>query len=132
MLQNVINAGTGNRVRRAPYNIIAPMGGKTGTTNYNADGWFMGFTPELVSGVWVGGDERYIHFNTMAQGQGASMALPIYGLYMKKVYADKSLPYSQTARFPEPPAGFVACDKEDFGDPVVTSEPEEAFEGAFE
>ncbi len=93
ILQNVINSGTGSRLRRAPYNITAVMGGKTGTTNYNADGWFMGFTPNLVSGVWVGGDERYIHFNRMAQGQGAAMALPIYGLYMKKVYADKSLPY---------------------------------------
>ena len=106
ILQNVINSGTGSRLRRAPYNITAVMGGKTGTTNYNADGWFMGFTPNLVSGVWVGGDERYIHFNRMAQGQGAAMALPIYGLYMKKVYADKSLPYSQTLQFPEPPAGF--------------------------
>lgn len=84
ILQNVINSGTGSRLRRAPYNITAVMGGKTGTTNYNADGWFMGFTPNLVSGVWVGGDERYIHFNRMAQGQGAAMALPIYGLYMKK------------------------------------------------
>ena len=112
ILQNVINSGTGSRLRRAPYNITAVMGGKTGTTNYNADGWFMGFTPNLVSGVWVGGDERYIHFNRMAQGQGAAMALPIYGLYMKKVYADKSLPYSQTLQFPEPPAGFSPCYKE--------------------
>ena len=112
ILQNVINSGTGSRLRRAPYNITAVMGGKTGTTNYNADGWFMGFTPNLVSGVWVGGDERYIHFNRMAQGQGAAMALPIYGLYMKKVYADKSLPYSQTLQFPEPPAGFSQCYKE--------------------
>lgn len=99
MLLNVVDGGTGNRVRRAPYNIYAQMGGKTGTTNYNADGWFMGFTPELVSGVWVGGDERYIHFNNMANGQGAAMALPIYGLYMSKVYADPSLPYSQNATF---------------------------------
>ena len=59
----------------------------------------MGFTPDLVSGVWVGGDERYIHFNTMAHGQGAAMALPIYGLYMSKVYADPSLPYSQNSTF---------------------------------
>lgn len=99
MLLNVVDGGTGNRVRRAPYNITAQMGGKTGTTNYNADGWFMGFTPDLVSGVWVGGDERYIHFNTMAHGQGAAMALPIYGLYMSKVYADPSLPYSQNSTF---------------------------------
>lgn len=132
ILQNVINSGTGSRLRRAPYNITAVMGGKTGTTNYNADGWFMGFTPNLVSGVWVGGDERYIHFNRMAQGQGAAMALPIYGLYMKKVYADKSLPYSQTLQFPEPSAGFSPCYKESYGDAPAAETPVEAIDNAFE
>lgn len=132
ILQDVINSGTGSRLRRAPYNITAVMGGKTGTTNYNADGWFMGFTPNLVSGVWVGGDERYIHFNRMAQGQGAAMALPIYGLYMKKVYADKSLPYSQTLQFPEPPAGFSPCYKESYGDAPAAEAPVEAIDNAFE
>lgn len=132
ILQNVINSGTGSRLRRAPYNITAVMGGKTGTTNYNADGWFMCFTPNLVSGVWVGGDERYIHFNRMAQGQGAAMALPIYGLYMKKVYADKSLPYSQTLQFPEPPAGFSPCYKESYGDAPAAETPVEAIDNAFE
>lgn len=132
ILQNVINSGTGSRLRRAPYNITAVMGGKTGTTNYNADGWFMGFTPNLVSGVWVGGDERYIHFNRMAQGQGAAMALPIYGLYMKKVYADKSLPYSQTLQFPEPPAGFSPCYKESYGDAPAAETPVEVIDNAFE
>ncbi len=132
ILQNVINSGTGSRLRRAPYNITAVMGGKTGTTNYNADGWFMGFTPNLVSGVWVGGDERYIHFNNMSQGQGAAMALPIYGIYMKQVYADKSLPYSQTAKFPDPPAGFSACHKESYGDAVEEEAPVEAIDNAFE
>lgn len=132
ILQNVINSGTGSRLRRAPYNITAVMGGKTGTTNYNADGWFMGFTPNLVSGVWVGGDERYIHFNRMAQGQGAAMALPIYGLYMKKVYADKSLPYSQTLQFPEPPAGFSPCYKESYGDAPAAETPVAAIDNAFE
>ena len=132
ILQNVINSGTGSRLRRAPYNITAVMGGKTGTTNYNADGWFMGFTPNLVSGVWVGGDERYIHFNRMAQGQGAAMALPIYGLYMKKVYSDKSLPYSQTLQFPEPLAGFSPCYKESYGDAPAAETPVEAIDNAFE
>lgn len=132
ILQNVINSGTGSRLRRAPYNITAVMGGKTGTTNYNADGWFMGFTPNLVSGVWVGGDERYIHFNRMAQGQGAAMALPIYGLYMKKVYSDKSLPYLQTLQFPEPPAGFSPCYKESYGDAPAAETPVEAIDNAFE
>lgn len=110
LLQGVVDGGTGGRLRRPPYNLTAPMGGKTGTTNSNSDGWFMGFTPQLVSGVWVGGEERYIHFNTMAYGQGASMALPIYGLYMSKVYADKSLPYRQDVTFPSAP--FDLCERE--------------------
>ena len=109
ILLNVVDSGTGNRLRRAPYALTAQIGGKTGTTNFNADGWFMGFTPELVSGVWVGGDERYIHFNTMADGQGAEMALPIYGRYMRKVYNDKTLPYSQSTAFAFPP-GISLCD----------------------
>lgn len=108
MLMNVVNEGTGHRLRGAPYNLTAEIGGKTGTTNFNADGWFMGFTPDLVSGVWVGGEERYIHFNTTADGQGAEMALPIYGRYMRKVYNDSSLPYSQAKRFEFPP-DFVMC-----------------------
>ena len=109
ILLNVVDSGTGSRLRRAPYALTAQMGGKTGTTNSNSDGWFMGFTPELVSGAWVGGEERYIHFNTMANGQGAEMALPIYGKYMQKVYADKTLPYSQESRFTFP-ADVTICD----------------------
>ena len=133
ILQNVINAGTGNRLRRAPYNITAKMGGKTGTTNFNSDGWFMGFTPSLVTGVWVGGDERYIHFNTMAQGQGASTALPIYGRYMTKVYADKTLKYKQDEDFPAPPPGFTPCFKESFGtDSIVAPVTIEAIENVYD
>ena len=101
MLRAVINEGTGGRVRRL-YHITADMGGKTGTTNNNSDGWFMGFTPSLVSGCWVGGEERDIHFDRMADGQGASMALPIWGIYMNKVYADKTLGYSQEEKFDFP------------------------------
>ncbi|MDE6286990.1 MAG: penicillin-binding protein, partial [Muribaculaceae bacterium] len=130
ILLNVVDGGTGNRVRRAPYNITAQMGGKTGTTNFNADGWFMGFTPELVSGVWVGGEERYIHFNSMAEGQGASMALPIYGRYMSKVYADPSLPYKQDKRF-NFPATADLCGGELYGD-FEPDEAEEAIEGMFD
>ena len=107
MLRAVINEGTGGRIRRL-YHITADMGGKTGTTNRNSDGWFMGFTPSLVSGCWVGGEERDIHFDRMADGQGASMALPIWGLYMQKVYADKSLGYSQDECF-DVPEDFDPC-----------------------
>ena len=132
ILQNVVDGGTGGRLRRAPYNITANMGGKTGTTNYNADGWFMGFTPELVTGVWVGGEDRYIHFNSMANGQGASMALPIYGKYMNSVYADKTLPYSQDVRFESAP--FDLCEKVDFGDfeDEEAREVKESISGAFD
>jgi penicillin-binding protein 1A len=107
MLRAVINEGTGGRIRRV-YNIKADMGGKTGTTNNNSDGWFMGFTPNLVSGVWVGGEERDIHFDNMKDGQGAEMALPVWGLYMNKVYADKSLGYSQADTFAIP-HGYDPC-----------------------
>ncbi len=101
MLRNVVDHGTGVRVRYK-YGIKAPMGGKTGTTNNNSDGWFMGFTPSLVSGVWVGGEDRAIHFDNLAEGQGASMALPIYALYMQKVYKDTSLGYLETEQFDIP------------------------------
>lgn len=132
MLQSVVDAGTGNRIRRAPFNITAPTGGKTGTTNDNSDGWFMAFTPSLVSGTWVGGDERYIHFNGMALGQGASMALPIYGRFMSKVYADPTLPYSQNERFPSPT--FDLCEKQFYGEAVdPDSHADEAsIEGVFD
>ncbi len=132
ILLNVVNSGTGNRLRRAPYNLTAEMGGKTGTTNFNADGWFMGFTPQLVSGVWVGGDERYIHFNGMVDGQGASMALPIYGLYISKVYADESLPYKQDQKFSFP-SNIDLCDKEFLGEFVDESTPtESSIDGVFD
>lgn len=129
MLMSVVESGTGASLR-GRYGISAQMGGKTGTTNSNSDSWFMGFTPDLVTGVWVGGDERYIHFNTMALGQGARAALPVYGLYMQKVYADKKLPYRQDSKFTFP-ASFEACGGEiwtDSGEEVQT----ESVEGIFE
>ncbi len=106
MLRAVVNEGTGGRVRRL--GVKADMGGKTGTTNYNADGWFMGFTPSLVSGCWVGGEDRDIHFDTMLHGQGASMALPIWTKYMVKVLGDKSLGYDENETF-QLPEGFDPC-----------------------
>ena len=106
MLRAVVNEGTGGRVRRL--GVKADMGGKTGTTNYNADGWFMGFTPSLVSGCWVGGEDRDIHFDTMLHGQGASMALPIWTRYMVKVLGDKSLGYDENETF-QLPEGYDPC-----------------------
>lgn len=101
MLRAVVDGGTGSRVRFR-YGLNMPMGGKTGTTNNNSDGWFMGFTPSLVNGCWVGGEDRSIHFDNMTNGQGASMGLPIWALYMQKVYADKELGYSQAEQFDIP------------------------------
>lgn len=101
MLRGVADGGTASRVRFR-YNMHMPMGAKTGTTQNNSDGWFMGFTPSLVNGCWVGGEDRSIHFDSMAEGQGASMALPIWALYMQKVYADQDLGYSQEEQFDIP------------------------------
>ncbi len=111
-LKAVIDEGTGGRLRYK-YNIAGEIGGKTGTTNRNSDAWFMGFTPQLVSGVWVGGEDRDIHFDSMQMGQGASMALPIWAYYMKKVYKDKSLPYDSTTVF-DIPEDFNPCEKDDY------------------
>ena len=129
MLRAVINEGTGGRVRRL-YGITADMGGKTGTTNNNSDGWFMGFTPSLVSGVWVGGEDRDIHFDTMVNGQGAAMALPVWGLYMQKVYKDKSLGYSQEERF-NIPEDFDPC-KDTLMDNSSSSEDNTGLDAIFE
>lgn len=101
MLRAVMDHGTGVRVRYK-YGIQAPMGGKTGTTNNNSDGWFMCFTPSLVNGAWVGGEDRAIHFDNLAQGQGASMALPICALYMQKVLSDSTLGYDPHEQFDIP------------------------------
>lgn len=108
MLRSVMDGGTGSRIRYR-YGLRGPMGGKTGTTQNHSDGWFMAFTPSLVGGCWVGGEERSIHFDTMNEGQGASMALPIYGLFMQKVYADQTLGYSDTEAFEVPPQYANPC-----------------------
>lgn len=108
MMRGVINEGTGRRIRYV-YKITADMCGKTGTTQNMSDGWFIGCTPTLVTGCWVGGEECDIHFDAMRYGQGAATALPIYGLYMQKVYADESLPYSEKEMF-DIPDGFNPCE----------------------
>ena len=107
LLKGVVDGGTAGRLRYK-YNFTGEIGGKTGTTNRNSDAWFMGFTPQLVSGCWVGGDDRDIHFDSMRMGQGATMALPIWAYFMKKVYRDKTLPYDPNAKF-DLPEGFDGC-----------------------
>ncbi|MBQ9339711.1 MAG: transglycosylase domain-containing protein [Paludibacteraceae bacterium] len=101
MLRNVVDHGTGVR-NRFKYGLKVAMGGKTGTSQNNSDGWFMGFTPSLVSGCWVGGEDRAIHFDNMSDGQGANTSLPIFALYMQKVFADESLGYTEDEQFEIP------------------------------
>ena len=111
LLQGVVDGGTAGRLRYK-YHFDGQIGAKTGTTNRNSDGWFMGFTPELVSGVWVGGEDRDIHFDNMQLGQGASSALPIWAIFMKKVYADISLGYNSQSKF-DIPDEYNPCLKQD-------------------
>lgn len=101
MMRSVIDSGTGMRLR-GRYALRGQMGGKTGTTNDNSDGWFIGYTPKITAGVWVGGEDRYVRFASMALGQGANMALPIWGIWMKKVLADESLGITVSDQFTYP------------------------------
>ena len=126
MLKSVVDGGTASRRRRI-YNLKGEIGGKTGTTNNNSDAWFMGVTPTLVNACWVGGDDRDIHFDTMVMGQGAAMALPIYGLYMQKVYADKQLGYNENAVF-DMPDGYDPCNFVNDALETGDNEIEEIFE----
>lgn len=98
MLRGVIDGGTGSRIRFR-YGFKGEIGGKTGTTQNNSDGWFMGFVPNLVAGAWVGGEDRSIHFDYTADGQGASMSLPVWAIFMKKVLANPELGISESDRF---------------------------------
>ena len=107
LLKGVVDGGTAGRLRYK-YNFTGEIGAKTGTTNRNSDAWFMGFTPQLVSGCWVGGEDRDIHFDTMRMGQGATMALPIWAYFMTKVYRDTSLPYDETVKF-DLPEDYTGC-----------------------
>ena len=111
LLEGVVTGGTGVRLRYK-YKLMNPMGGKTGTTQKHADGWFIGVTPDLVGGVWVGAEDRSIHFQNLANGQGASMALPIWAKFLLKAYADPRLKMSD--RPFDRPAGInkrLDCDE---------------------
>lgn len=118
LMEGVTQSGSGSRLRHTwrggdpvykkvvtgyPYGFKNPIAGKTGTTQNNSDGWFMGMVPNLATGVWVGGEDRATHFGSTAYGQGATMALPIWAIYMKKCYEDESLNISKS--------GFVKPDK---------------------
>jgi len=100
LMKGVVLEGTAGRLRRT-YKFSKPVGGKTGTTQNNSDGWFIGFTSDLTTGVWAGGEDRQVRFRSTAQGQGANMALPTWAIYMNKVYGDPELQY-QGAEFEKP------------------------------
>lgn len=141
LMEGVTQSGSGSRLRGTgregsaiyknavtgyPYNFTNPIAGKTGTTQNNSDGWFMGMVPNLVTGVWVGGDDRATHFSSTGYGQGATMALPIWGMYMKSCYADKDLDVS-TGSFKRPPNLSIEtdCSKWREGNPDVEEMPDE-------
>ena len=108
LMKGVVQSGTGVRLRSL-YGFNNPIAGKTGTTQKNSDGYFMGITPDLTTGVWVGAEDRSVHFRSTRLGQGSHTALPIWALYMRKVYNDKSLNVSQ-GNFPRPYAPGVDLD----------------------
>ncbi|MFT5079245.1 penicillin-binding protein 1A [Patiriisocius sp. Uisw_047] len=128
LMEGVTKTGSGNRLRSKwrvtnpvykssvtgyPYEFKNPIAGKTGTTQNNSDGWFMGMVPNLVTGVWVGGEDRSVHFNRTAYGQGATMALPIWALYMQQCYADEKLGISDQ-EFAKPSNMSIVTDCDDY------------------
>jgi len=127
LMQGVVNSGTGIRLR-AKYALKGEVAGKTGTTNNQSDGWFIGYTPKLTAGVWVGAEDRSIHFESLALGGGSNMALPIWGIFMNKVLADKTLGISETDRFMPPPGVNLNldCDGSD-ADAVMKAEDESSY-----
>ena len=127
LMQGVVNSGTGVRLR-AKYGLKGEIAGKTGTTNDQSDGWFIGYTPSLTAGVWVGAEDRQVHFESLSLGGGSNMALPIWGLFMQKVLADGTLGVYDTDRFMAPPGISLNlnCDGSD-ADAEVKAEDEESF-----
>lgn len=135
-MEGVTNSGSGRRLRTTwlgnrqdyknvvtgyPYGFTNPIAGKTGTTQNQSDGWFMGIVPNLVTGVWVGGDDRATHFPGIRYGQGATMALPIWGVYMKEVYKNKDLGISD-GNFKKPKNLSIEVDCEKYKGTGVSDE----------
>ena len=134
LMQGVVNSGTGVRMR-AKYGLKGEIAGKTGTTNDQSDGWFIGYTPTLTAGVWVGAEDRQVHFESLSLGGGSNMALPIWGIFMKKVLADGTLGVYETDQFIAPPGITLNlnCDGSDTdaaagGQPSEIEEEENYFE----
>ena len=127
LMQGVVNSGTGIRLR-AKYGLKGEIAGKTGTTNDQSDGWFIGYTPSLTAGVWVGAEDRQVHFESLTLGGGSNMALPIWGLFMQKVLADGTLGVYETDRFIAPPGVNLNldCDGSD-ADAQVKAEEDDSY-----
>ena len=123
LMEGVVNEGSGARLRWR-YALEGPVAGKTGTTNDKSDGWFIGYTPSLTAGVWVGAEDRQVHFESMQQGQGANTALPIWGLFMQKVLSDGTLGVTSMDQFIAPPGVNFNTDC-DGSDNDAVSAPEE-------
>ena len=128
LMQGVVNSGTGVRLR-AKYGLKGEIAGKTGTTNDQSDGWFIGYTPSLTAGVWVGAEDRQVHFESLTLGGGSNMALPIWGIFMQKVMKDGTLGVYETDRFVAPPGISLNlnCDGSDADAAVKAEESEEYF-----
>jgi len=119
LLQGVVRSGSGNRMRREPYNLLNQIGGKTGTTQNHSNGWFMGVTPNMVGGVWSGWEDQGIHFETLGEGQGANMALPVMAIFLRKVYNDPKFSALESEEF-EIPENFnmeLDCNKVNHSNP---------------
>ena len=130
LMQGVVQGGTASRLRYR-YNLMGEIAGKTGTTNDNSDGWFIGYTPTIVAGVWTGGEDRQVHFQSTALGQGANMSLPTWGLFMQKVIADGTLGVTANDKFAAPAGGLegLGCTG---GDDEVTAAQERIEDYYFE
>ena len=127
LMQGVVNSGTGRRLKYR-YGLRGEIAGKTGTTNKNADGWFIGYTPTLTAGCWVGAENRNIHFQSTAKGGGANMALPIWGIFMKKVLADGTLGVSSSDKFvPSNRRVDLSCTGTEIFDPASSKDEESLF-----
>ena len=128
LMQGVVNSGTGVRLRSV-YGLKGEIAGKTGTTNNQSDGWFIGYTPSLTAGVWVGAEDRQVHFESLSLGGGSNMALPIWGIFMKKVLEDGTLGVYETDRFVAPPGITTLnldCDGSD-ADAVMQAEEDDSY-----
>ena len=128
LMQGVVNSGTGIRLR-VKYGLKGEIAGKTGTTNDQSDGWFIGYTPSLTAGVWVGAEDRQVHFESLSLGGGSNMALPIWGLFMQKCRADATLGMDENERFVAPPGITLNlnCDGSDADASVKAEEEDDYF-----